>query len=198
MPGVARRLLTFLASPRKVSKRRRPEVHRPAKARGSLRYSTQQAAAELGLEVVSREMIRSRSPSNSPRGKPLSRLRYSATLIGTPPHSNTASAANNFMSYAEPGANLISRKNILSPFVTASVLPQVCANYINPGPARLSSHFHAKRQAGSPVSFCLHARSTRVRMPSCMNWLQSTYRHAQACEIAHPRKKSICRKRKIQ
>ena len=34
MPGVARRLLTFLASPRKVSKRRRPEVRRPGKSAG--------------------------------------------------------------------------------------------------------------------------------------------------------------------
>ena len=49
MPGVARRLVTFLASPRKVTKRRRPEVRRPAKARGTLRYSKRQAAAELGL-----------------------------------------------------------------------------------------------------------------------------------------------------
>ena len=45
-PGVARRLLTFLASPRKVSKRRRPQVRRPS---GSLRCSQTRAAAELGL-----------------------------------------------------------------------------------------------------------------------------------------------------
>ena len=48
-PGVARRQVTFLASPRKVTKRRRPEVRRPANARGSLCYSKRQAAAELGL-----------------------------------------------------------------------------------------------------------------------------------------------------
>ena len=52
MPGVARRLVTFFASPKKVTKERRPEVHRPAKARGSLRYSKRQAAAELGLVDV--------------------------------------------------------------------------------------------------------------------------------------------------
>ena len=82
-PGVARRLLTFLASPRKVSKRRRPEVHRPAKARGALRYSKRQAAAELGLEWVLCKGFRLCSPSDSPRGLLLSFLRYSATLIGT-------------------------------------------------------------------------------------------------------------------
>ena len=32
--GVARRQVTFLASPRKVTKRRRPEVHRPGKSAG--------------------------------------------------------------------------------------------------------------------------------------------------------------------
>ena len=56
-PGVARRLLTFLASPRKVSKRRRPEVRRPAKTRGTLRYSKQQAAAELGLVDMLAQMV---------------------------------------------------------------------------------------------------------------------------------------------
>ena len=85
-PGVARRLLTFLASPRKVSKRRRPEVRRPAKARGTLRYSKRQAAAELGLEWLPRKRFRLCSPSDSPRGRPLSFLRYSATLIGTRSH----------------------------------------------------------------------------------------------------------------
>ena len=56
-PGVARQLLTFLASPRKVSKRRRPEVRRPAKTRGTLRYSKQQAAAELGLVDMLAQMV---------------------------------------------------------------------------------------------------------------------------------------------
>ena len=37
MPGVARRQPTFFASPKKVGKERRPEVRRPAKARGALR-----------------------------------------------------------------------------------------------------------------------------------------------------------------
>ena len=37
MPGVARRLVTFFASPKKVTKERRPEVRRPARARGALR-----------------------------------------------------------------------------------------------------------------------------------------------------------------
>ena len=55
MPVVARRQVTFFASPKKVTKERRPEVRRPAKARGSLRYSKRQAAAELGLVVVSRK-----------------------------------------------------------------------------------------------------------------------------------------------
>ena len=82
VPGVARRLVTFFASPKKVTKERRPEVHRPAKARGTLRYSKRQAAAELGLEFTSSKRLRLCSPSNSPRGKLLSLLRYSATLIG--------------------------------------------------------------------------------------------------------------------
>ena len=56
-PGVARRLVTFLASPRKVTKRRRPEVRRPAKTRGTLRYSKQQAAAELGLVDMLAQMV---------------------------------------------------------------------------------------------------------------------------------------------
>ena len=34
LPGVARRQVTFLASPRKVTKRRRPEVRRPGKSAG--------------------------------------------------------------------------------------------------------------------------------------------------------------------
>ena len=50
MPWVARQLLTFLDSPRKVSKRRRPEVRRPAKAPDTFRYSKRQTAVELGLE----------------------------------------------------------------------------------------------------------------------------------------------------
>ena len=49
LPGVARRQPTFFASPKKVGKERRPEVRRPAKAPGALRYSKRQAAAELGL-----------------------------------------------------------------------------------------------------------------------------------------------------
>ena len=55
MPGVARRLVTFLASPRKVSKRRRPEVHRPAKARGTFRKALHgfpvQQAHPMGRET---------------------------------------------------------------------------------------------------------------------------------------------------
>ena len=83
MPVVARRQVTFFASPKKVTKERRPEVRRPRKGGGgSLRYSNRQAAAELGLDLVSRKSLQLRSPSNSPRGHPLSLLRYSATLIG--------------------------------------------------------------------------------------------------------------------
>ena len=49
VPGVARRQLTFLASPRKVSQRRRPQVRRPS---GALRYSSRPAAAQLGREFI--------------------------------------------------------------------------------------------------------------------------------------------------
>ena len=54
VPGVARPQVTFLASPRKVTKRRRPEVRRPS---GALRYSKRQAAAELGLEGLEAQMV---------------------------------------------------------------------------------------------------------------------------------------------
>ncbi len=81
LPGAARRQVTFLASPRKVTKRRRPQVRRPS---GSLRCSQTRAAAELGLVAMSSERYRLCSPSDSPRG-PLPRLlRCSATLMGTP------------------------------------------------------------------------------------------------------------------
>ena len=53
------------------------------KRRGALRYSKQQAAAELGLVDATRKRSCLCSPSDSPRGMPLSFLRYSATLIGT-------------------------------------------------------------------------------------------------------------------
>ena len=81
-----RRQVTFLASPRKVTKRRRPEVRCPAKAPGALPYSKRQAAAELGLEGLPRERFRLCLPSDSPRGMPLSFLRYSAILIGARSH----------------------------------------------------------------------------------------------------------------
>ena len=52
VPGVARRQVTFFASPKKVTKERRPEVRRPS---GSLRCSRVKAAAELGLVVATRK-----------------------------------------------------------------------------------------------------------------------------------------------
>ena len=83
MPGVARRLLTFFASPKKVSKERRPQVRRPAKAPGSLRCSQTRAAAELGLVALSSKRFSLCSPSDSPRGLPPRLLRCSAPLMGT-------------------------------------------------------------------------------------------------------------------
>ncbi len=84
MPGVARRLLTFLASPRKVSKRRRPQVRRPAKTPGSLRCSRVKAAAELVARIglITNGLVCARH-SDSPRRLPLHSLRCSAPLMGT-------------------------------------------------------------------------------------------------------------------
>ncbi len=81
LPGVARRLLTFLASPRRVSKRRRPQVRRPS---GSLRCSRVKAAAELvaRMSCSTNGFVCARH-SNSPRRLPLHSLRCSATLMGT-------------------------------------------------------------------------------------------------------------------
>ena len=53
------------------------------KRRGALRYSKRQAAAELGLVDAAHKRSCLCSPSDSPRGMPLSLLRYSATLIWT-------------------------------------------------------------------------------------------------------------------
>jgi hypothetical protein len=83
MPGFARRQLTFFASPKKVSKERRPGVRRRAKARGSLRYSRTKAAAELVGRICTalrRGIVA--SSSNRPRRLPLRSLRCSATLNG--------------------------------------------------------------------------------------------------------------------
>ena len=56
----------------------------------TLRYSKRQAAAELGLEWVRRKRSSLCSPSDSPRGRPLSFSRYSATLIGNPACSRSS------------------------------------------------------------------------------------------------------------
>ena len=84
MPGVARQLLTFLASPRKVSKRRRPQVRRPAKNAGFPALLTN--AGRCGTRARKRPCAVKcafRSPSNSPRGNLPRLLRCSATLMGT-------------------------------------------------------------------------------------------------------------------
>ena len=105
-PGVARRQLTFLASPRKVSQRRRPQVRRPDdEAVGvpfgirciGFRFSRREAMLrEIPASPHKRGPLRNSgsklcrargfvlcSPSDSPRG-PLPRLlRCSATLMGT-------------------------------------------------------------------------------------------------------------------
>ena len=84
LPGVARRLVTFFALPKKVTKERRPEVRRPRKSAGMpcvtrndrpLRNSGSNGRRFKRLSLC--------APSDSPRGLLLSYLRYSATLIGT-------------------------------------------------------------------------------------------------------------------
>ena len=133
LPGVARRQVTFLASPRKVTKRRRPEVgirciefplaehncpqgqlrnpRLPFALRGSLRSSQTRAAAELGLELLPRNRLRLCSPSDSPRGLPLSRLVREARPTGreTPPKpqrlsSGPVRSATTATSHCHPGA----------------------------------------------------------------------------------------------
>ena len=80
LPGVARRQVTFFASPKKVGKERRPEVRRrcavPCVTRNDrpLRNSGSWMHCAEGRVLC--------SPSDSPRGLLLSFLRYSATLIG--------------------------------------------------------------------------------------------------------------------
>jgi hypothetical protein len=68
---------------KKVTKEKAARVRRPAKARGSLRYSKRQAAAELlGRNLLVIDASNVAPSSNSPRGMPLSLLRCSATLTG--------------------------------------------------------------------------------------------------------------------
>ena len=93
VPGVARRLVTFFASPKKVTKERRPEVRR----RFAVPWFSRRKAAlcETPASPQNDKPLRNSgsngrrfkrlslcSPSDSPRGLLLSFLRYSATLIG--------------------------------------------------------------------------------------------------------------------
>ena len=83
VPGVARRLVTFFASPKKVTKERRPEVRRPRKSAGMpcvTRYD--RPLRNSGSNGRRFRRLSLCSPSDSPRGLLLSFLRYSATLIG--------------------------------------------------------------------------------------------------------------------
>ena len=86
-PGVARRQPTFFASPKNVGKERRPEGRRRC-AVPSVARNDRPLRNAVSYEL-SRLRLNSCSPSDSPRGRLLSFLRYSATLIGAPSQSDS-------------------------------------------------------------------------------------------------------------
>jgi len=81
-PGVARRQLTFFASPKKVSKERRPQVRRPSRA-AHRNTGTTGRFAKLGLGTTCAKGWVPGSSSNMRTGLPRSSLYCSATLMGT-------------------------------------------------------------------------------------------------------------------
>ena len=149
VPGVARRQLTFFASPKKVSKERRPQVRRPLRA-AHRNTGTTGRFAKLGLGTTCARGWVCGSSSNMRTGKPRSSLYCSATLMGTL-RSKTSWATFVTESWRQQPAEKSFALHSVIPAGPAAARLTVGAGIRGASSSQIPSHAHGNNCAGSTI-----------------------------------------------